>query len=105
MAEDYVENVGGAYRVAGSRVSLDSIVYAFLRGESPDGIAESFPALSLEQVFGAIAYYLGHRETVDAYLRAGRADFARLRDQARRDHPSLYAKIETAREGTVMRRK
>lgn len=100
MAKDYVENVGGAYRVAGSRVSLDSIVYAFLRGESPDGIAESFPALTLEQVYGATAFYLAHRDEIDAYLQAGKADFERLREQARRAHPSLYAKIEAARGGT-----
>ena len=95
MAKTYVENMG-AYRVAGSRVSLDSIVYAFLRGESPDGIAESFPALTLEQVYGAIAFYLAH-----PYLRAGKADFERLREQARRDQPSLYAKIEAARGDTI----
>ena len=105
MAKDFVENVGGAYRVAGSRVSLDSVVYAFLRGESPDGIAESYPALNLEQVYGAIAFYLGHRDTIDAYLRAGQADFVRLlREQARRDHPSLYAKIEAALQSTVIPR-
>jgi uncharacterized protein (DUF433 family) len=97
VASEYVEKAGGAYRVAGSRVSLDSVVYAFLRGESPEGIAESFPALNLEQVYGAIAYYLGHRDTIDAYLRAGKAGFVRLREQARRDHPSLYAKIEAIR--------
>ena len=101
MAKDYVENVGGAYRLAGSRVSLDSTVYAFLRGESADGIAESFPALNLEQVYGAVAFYLAHRDTIDAYLRAGKADFVRLREQARRDHPSLYAKLEAARGSTV----
>ncbi len=101
MAKDYVENVEGAYRVAGSRVSLDSIVYAFLRGESPDGIAESFPALTLEQVYGAIAFYLAQREVIDTYLRAGKADFERLREQARREHPALYAKIKAARAGTV----
>jgi uncharacterized protein (DUF433 family) len=104
MPKDYVENVDGAYRVAQSRVSLDSIVYAFLRGESPDGIAESFPALNLEQVYGAIAFYLGHRDTIDTYLRAGKTDFARLREQARKDHPSLYAKIEAARQGLVIPR-
>jgi len=102
MAKDYVQNVGGAYRVAGSRVSLDSVVYAFLRGESPDGIAGSLPALSLEH--GAVAFYLCHRDTIDAYLRAGQADFVRLREQARRDHPSLYAKIEAARGVTVIPR-
>ena len=101
MAKDYVENVHGGYRVAGSRVSLDSIVYAFLRGESPDGITESFPALSLEQVYGALAFYLAHRDAIDAYLHAGRADFARLQEQARRDHPSLYAKLEAACKSSV----
>ena len=101
MAKDYVETLREAYRVAGSRVSLDSVVYAFLRGESPEGIAESFPALTLEQVYGAIAFYLAHRDAIDAYLRAGKADFEHLREQARRDHPSLYAKIEAARGGTV----
>ncbi len=101
MAKEYVEQVSGAYRVAGARVSLDSVVYAFLRGESPEGIADSFPALSLEQVFGAIAFYLAHRETIDEHLRAGGEEFARLRDQARREHPALYAKLEAARRGTA----
>ena len=99
-----LEFAGGLDPVAGSRVSPDPVVYAFPRGESPDGIAESFPALNLEQVYGAIAFYLGHRDTIDAYLRAGKEDFARLREQARRDHPSLYAKIEAARESTVIPR-
>jgi hypothetical protein len=79
-------------------------VYTFLRGESPDGIAESFPALTLEQIYGALAFYLGHRDMIDAYLCAGKADFAHLREQARLDHPALYAKIEAAREGTVIPR-
>ena len=101
MAKEYVERVGGAYRLTGSRVSLDSVVYAFLRGESPEGIAQSFPTLSLEQVFGAITFYLAHREMVDTYLREGEAEFDRLREQARRERRALYAKVDAAR---VMRR-
>ena len=85
MATGYVERREGGYYIVGSRVSLDSVVYAFLRGESPEGIAESFPALSLEQVFGAVAFYLANRESIDAYLRDGRAEFARMRDEARRN--------------------
>jgi uncharacterized protein (DUF433 family) len=97
MAKEYVEQRDGAYYVLGSRVSLDSVVYAFLRGESPDGIADSFPALNLEQVFGAVAFYLANRENIDAYLLDGRAEFARMRGEARRKHPALYAKLEAAR--------
>ena len=97
MAKEYVERREAGYYVLGSRVSLDSIVYAFLRGESPEGIAESFPAVSLEQVFGAIAFYLANRDTIDTYLREERAEFARLREESRRKHPALYAKLEAAR--------
>jgi uncharacterized protein (DUF433 family) len=52
-----------------SRVSLDSIVYCFWGGDSPETIAQSFPVLTLEQVFGAIAYYLDHPDEIDECLR------------------------------------
>jgi hypothetical protein len=44
MPGEYVEQRNRGYYIQGTRVSLDSVVYAFLRGESADGIAESFPA-------------------------------------------------------------
>jgi uncharacterized protein (DUF433 family) len=97
MATEYVEWREGGYYIAGSRVSLDSVVYAFLRGESPEGIVESFPALSLEQVFGAVTFYLANRERIDAYLRDAKSEFAQMREEARRKHPALYAKLEAAR--------
>jgi uncharacterized protein (DUF433 family) len=100
MTKNYVEEREGGYYVLGSRVSLDSVAYAFLRGESPEGIAESFPALNLEQVSGALAFYLANRETIDSYLLAGREEFARMREEARRKNPALYAKLEATRHGT-----
>lgn len=48
--KDYAEDVEGAYRVAGSRVSLDSIVYCFREGLSHESIVESFPTLTLEGI-------------------------------------------------------
>ncbi len=77
----YVEVVNGCYRVAGTRISLDSIVYAFLDGDSPEAIAQSFPTLTLEQVYGAIAYYLQHQAEMDAYLRARLAAAAPPREE------------------------
>jgi uncharacterized protein (DUF433 family) len=97
MAKEYIEQRGGAYYIGGSRVSLDSVVYAFLRGDSPEGIAESFPAVGLEQIFGALAYYMANREVVDRYLNEGEREFEAMRQQARRDHPALYAKLSEAR--------
>lgn len=97
MTKEYVEKREGAYRISGSRVSLDSIVYAFLRGAAPESIAQSFPALTLEEVYGAIAFYLAHQTEIDAYLQAGEAEFEALRQQARQSNPLLYRKLEEAR--------
>src|SRR5260370_38402099 len=100
MESEVGEERSDGYYIRGTGVSLDSVVYSFLRGESPDGIAESFPALTLEQVYGAIAFYLANRETIDHYLEEGKAEFARLRDESRRKHPQLYAKLHAARQRT-----
>jgi len=87
METSYVMEVDGAYRITGSRVSLDSVVCDFLSGLSPESIAENYDTLTLEQVYGAITYYLGHRTEVDALLRRNRAKFDALRLQARAAHP------------------
>lgn len=100
MAKEYVEQRSGAYFIAGTSVSLDSVVYAFLRGESPEGIAESFPTLELEQIFGALAFYMANRDIVDRYLSEGQREFEAMRQQAQRDHPALYAKLAEARRRT-----
>src|SRR5689334_21118251 len=63
--EMYVEERNGGYYVASTRVSLDSVVCAFLRGQSPESICQSFAPLTLEQVYGAIAFYLANREAID----------------------------------------
>ena len=68
MAKDYIEQRDGNYYVAGTRVSLDSIVHAFRRGESPETICQNFEVLHLEEVYGAIAYYLANQSAIDAYL-------------------------------------
>ena len=58
----------GVMRVGGTGVPLDSVVAGFLQGCSAETIQEQYPSLTLEQVYGAIAFYLGHRSEVDAYL-------------------------------------
>jgi uncharacterized protein (DUF433 family) len=100
MTREYVEQRNGGYFIKDARVSLDSVVCAFLRGESPEGIAESFPALSLEQIFGALAFYMANREIVDQYLRQGQTEFEALREQSRVANPALYRKLAEARQNT-----
>ena len=68
MAKEYTDERDGNYYISGTRVSLDSIVHAFHRGESAEAICQNFEVLRLEEVYGAIAYYLANQREVDAYL-------------------------------------
>jgi uncharacterized protein (DUF433 family) len=97
MSGQYVEQRDGAYWIAGTRVSLDSIVYAFVGGQTAESIAQSFPLLSLEQVYGAIAFYLANRDDVDAYLATARDDYEAKRRVARDADPTFYQKLADAR--------
>ena len=98
MEKSYVTQTENGYRLTGSRVSLDSIVQDWLSGLSPESIVENFETLSLEQVYGAVTYYLSHRDEVDAYLRRNQEKYDSLLEQARISHPLLYRQLETAEE-------
>lgn len=63
-----IEQRDGGYWIKGTRVSLDSVVYSYLRGHSPQTILESFPILTLEEVNESILYYQEHKTEVDVYL-------------------------------------
>src|SRR5215510_14024001 len=79
----YVEYRDNVYRIAGTRVALDSIVRRFWAGDAPETIVQSFPVLMLEQVYGAIAYYLHHQEHIDTYLKQAEAEEAAVVKQLR----------------------
>ncbi len=101
MNKEYVEQQDGAYRIVGARISLDSVVYAFRRGTSPESIQRSFPVLTLEQIYGAITFYLAHQPEIDEYLLAGEAEFEKLRLASREAHPEWHEKLEQARKETL----
>jgi uncharacterized protein (DUF433 family) len=85
MMKQYVEQREQEYWLTGTRISLESVIFPFLEGLSPETIAaECFPTLTLEQVYGAITYYLSHRAEIDAYLRQAEREFHTFQ-QATRD--------------------
>lgn len=94
LSKQYIEQRDKGYWIEGTRISLDSVVYGFLNGESPESIAQNFPLLSLEQVYGAIAFYLANRELVDAYLKEGEAEFEKLQQSMREKNSLLYQKLK-----------
>lgn len=103
MSDAYIEQRDDVYTVTGSRVSLDSIVYAFLSGQSAEAIAQAFPVLSLEQVYGAITYYLAHRDDVDRYLEGRQQEFDVKRRAWRDADPMFYQKLPMQIESLNLR--
>lgn len=102
---EYVEQRNGAYYVSGVRVSLDSVVYEFRRGAAPESILRAFPAIgSLERVYGAITYYLAHKEEVDAYLVGQEKLWEQMRAQQSLP-PGLKGRLEQARRDLAARRR
>lgn len=92
---DYIEQRDGGYWISGTRVSLDSIVYRFLEGLSAESIrTDCFPVLTLEQVYGAITYYLGHSAEVDAYLQEADAEYESFRDRVRAEYPDAHRRFD-----------
>jgi uncharacterized protein (DUF433 family) len=107
MNQAYVENRDRGYYLSGTRVSLDSIVYAFRRGASPETIKGSFPTLTLEQVYGAIAFYLSRQPEIDEYLRKSEEEYEAARqtnhDQLRREQPELWERLMRVKDERTTR--
>ena len=69
----------GTYRVGGTRARLDAVVNEYLQGGTAESIAEAFPGIGLENVLGALAFYLANREEVHEYLKRRETEAERNR--------------------------
>jgi uncharacterized protein (DUF433 family) len=103
MAKGYVEHRHESLYLIGSRVPLAIIVHDFQNGDAPEAIQSNFPALSLEQVYGAITFYLGNKEEVEKDM----AERRRVEDEFIKTHPNppgLKEKLERRGEQMLSRR-
>jgi uncharacterized protein (DUF433 family) len=75
----------GPIQIKGSRVSLDSIVYQFNRGATPEQIAHSFPAVPLPDIYAVVAFYLSNRAAVDEYIEQQEVEGNRVQQRIESD--------------------
>ena len=103
---EYVERTegDGTWRVRGTRVSLDSVVHAYWDGRSAEEIAIEFPALALEQVHGAIAFYLRNRAEVDAHLERQKNRWADGRRESEQQNQTLLERLRVDRDAAASTR-
>ena len=64
---------GQALRVCGSRISLEVILTYYRMGYTAEMIAETYPWLSLADIYLVIAFYLRNKKAVHAHLRKSHA--------------------------------
>ena len=80
---------GGAIRVGNTRISLDLVVEQFENGMSPEELVLEYDSLSLPDVYGAIAYYLRHRDEVQEYMRLRDVEADRFRAELEAKRPPI----------------
>jgi uncharacterized protein (DUF433 family) len=94
MDKNYVRlDEHGVYRVGATRVTLDGVVLSFKEGCTPETIIQQYRALSLEDVYGAIAYYLAHKGDVEEYLKKQDEEWERLRAEQDANPPPVVQRL------------
>jgi uncharacterized protein (DUF433 family) len=78
----------GVVRVAGTRVTLDTIIGAYKQGRSAEELAQDYPTVPKSAIYATIAYYLSAQEDVDAYLRARKEQAERVSAEVEQWSPS-----------------
>lgn len=93
----------GRLRVSKTRVLLDLVIGYHQRGKTPEAIVQSFPTLSLADVYLIIGYYLRNPSEIDAYLQQQEAEAEAFRRRYEAEHPPtltrevLLARLEAKR--------
>ena len=84
----------GSIRITGSRVPLDTVIYHFNLGATAEEIGYKFPSLQLTDIYGAIYYYLAHREEVEKYFRQQEAESDAVQQRIESDPQYQQSKVE-----------
>jgi len=89
--EDFFDFISEtAIRVRGTRIGIETIIDAYRAGAAPEEILIRYPALSLRQIYVAIAYYLTNQEQLDAYVARVRTEQeAGWQEQQRNEIPFI----------------
>ncbi len=101
--KEFIEQREGSFYLIGSRVPLAFIVDEFMSGEAPEAIRTHYPTLSLEQVYGAITFYLGNEEEAKQDLverRQFEDEFSRMNPNP----PEIEERFERMRQQMLARR-
>ena len=85
-------------RLKGTRIGIETILYDYIyRARTPEEIAQTYPSLTLEQVYATILYYLHDQETLVPYIAAWIEHGDRMREEQRRNPSPAREKLRRLR--------
>ncbi len=70
---------GGRMRIQGTRITVHRLAALYKQGQGPEDIAQTYPHLSLGQVYAALAYYHANHEEIESELAADDALYDELK--------------------------
>ena len=73
---------GGRIRIDGTRITVHRIAVLYKQGQSPEEVIQTYPHLSLAQVYSALAYYHANRAEVEEELATTDGQYEELKRQA-----------------------
>jgi uncharacterized protein (DUF433 family) len=90
----------GVIRVSNTRVTLDTILYAFNDGATAEEIAQQYPSIPLADIYSVIAYFLRHTDEVEVYLngRRDQAEQIRQLNESRSSPVGVRARLLARRD-------
>ncbi|MDQ3650600.1 MAG: DUF433 domain-containing protein [Acidobacteriota bacterium] len=77
----------GVMRVGQTRVPIDTVVFSFNEGASPEEIVLRYTTLDLADVYAVVNYYLHNKAEVDEYISGREAEGARIRAEMEKRFP------------------
>jgi uncharacterized protein (DUF433 family) len=99
-------DANGVCRVSDTRVTLLTLIEAFLEGVTPEEIYQDYPSVpsvGLAEVYAVVAFYLGHRDEIDAYLDTVREREAHVIEEIKLRSPLSEIRRRLLRERRSLR--
>lgn len=92
VSDTYADYRDDNLYVGKTRVTVETVIVSWQQGQTPEQIQEDFPTVSLAQVYGTIAYYLSHKDEVDAFFAETERKFAAFMAEQEAKYPDFYAR-------------
>ena len=70
---------GGRIRIDGTRITVHRVATLYKQGQNAEDIAQTYPHLSLSQIYAALAYYHANRDEIESALATADAQYDDLR--------------------------